>query len=331
MKLTTYILLLFCSYIYSATIGYLPWNEKYIAMLNNNDIKGLSRIGHGYYLAVTHFYFLKENLEKMGHTFKIVRKNELNNLDLIISNDYVDSIYKYRKKTLLIAWEPTFIIPEHGNFKLLSRFLKVYTWNHFLCNGRKFNKHFSCSLIKEPIEPTAFSSKKLVTMVNNPNGHERVEIANFYEKNFPEEFCLYGQRGWEEYNLKIFKGYCNDKDLTLRDHKFLYCFENWKNNYHYISEKILDCFNNLCVPIYSGSSHITDYIPKETFINAEDFNYDYEKIHNFISSMDENTYNTYIDAIKTFIRSKEADNFNGNIYNQSLLNSVLECLQILRK
>jgi hypothetical protein len=122
------------------------------------------------------------------------------------------------------------------------------------------------------------------------------------------------------------KEYCNDKDQTLKDHKFLYCFENWKNNYHYISEKILDCFNNLCVPIYSGSSKITDYIPKETFINAEDFNYDIKAIHEFISSMDENTYNTYIDAIKAFILSKQADNFNGNNYNKTLLNSVLECL-----
>jgi hypothetical protein len=186
--------LLFSTFIHPLTIGYLTWGEGYIEVLENHDIKRLKRLSNGHYLAVSHFYFLKENLEKIGHTFKIIRQNEFKDVDLIIANNYEKSLAKFKNKTILLTWEPAFIIPQHKNFKLLSSFLKVYTWNHSICNGKKFNKLFYCSLVKEPIDPIPFSSKKLVTMVNNPDGHERLEIANFYEKNFPEEFCLYGQR-----------------------------------------------------------------------------------------------------------------------------------------
>jgi hypothetical protein len=325
MKLLISTLLLLFS-IEPATIGYLTWGETYIEMLNNKDIKGLSRISNGNFLAIDHFFYLKENLEKRGHTFKIIRANDFKDVDLIIANNFEFSLLKFKKKTILLTWEPSFIIKTHENFKLLSSFLKVYTWNHKICDGKKFHKLFYNSLIKEPIEEFPFSQKHLVTMINNPNGHKRLEIANFYEKNYPNEFCLYGQRDWETYNLKIFKGYCKDKDETLKNHKFLYCFENWQNNYYYISEKILDCFNNLCVPIYSGSTNITDFIPKETFIDAASFNYDFHAIDEFISSMTEETYNTYILAIKNFIQSENANYFNGNLFNSDLLESILECL-----
>jgi hypothetical protein len=73
------------------------------------------------------------------------------------------------------------------------------------------------------------------------------------------------------------------------------------------------------VPIYWGAENITDYIPKETFIDRRDFKNDLELLL-FIKSINETSYAQYIANIELFLKSENykkflPENFFINIKN----------------
>src|SRR5277367_5363493 len=100
-------------------------------------------------------------------------------------------------------------------------------------------------------------------------------VINFYEKNHPEDLDLYGP-DWK--GLHIYKGMITgsirNKIETLRNYKFSYCYENMRDEPGYISEKIFNCFEAGCIPIYWGASNITHFIPSNCFISRTDFKTD---------------------------------------------------------
>jgi len=91
---------------------------------------------------------------------------------------------------------------------------------------------------------------------------------------------------------------------VLKNYKFTLCFENTKGSRGYITEKIFDCFAAATVPIYYGAPNVGDYIPKECFIDFRNFR-NYESLYTFLHEMTVIDYQSYLDAVKEFIKTEK--------------------------
>lgn len=63
-----------------------------------------------------------------------------------------------------------------------------------------------------------------------------------------------------------------------------------------------------CVPIYWGAEDITDYIPKDIFIDFREFK-DFEQLDNYLRNIDEETYRSMIAKTEEFLNSEMFEKF----------------------
>ncbi len=82
----------------------------------------------------------------------------------------------------------------------------------------------------------------------------------------------------------------------------------------YISEKIFQCFAAGCVPIYTGSSNVTDYIPSNCFIDGR-------KLQN-LENISPATYEEYLNHIREFLKSDEAHLFSKEMFQVIFLEAI---------
>lgn len=272
------------------------------------------------------------------------------------------NIFLHRDKNIFICNETPIVIPYNYMKIFHCFFTKVYTWNdewveqerssssgkkYFKIYGPQYSLGLNTSLKK-------FKNKKFLILMNSnksalfpfkvlsPLGKElyseRIKAIDFFDKTIPDKFSLYG-RGWnkpKKYNLTEsifgFKKYptykgeikVDGKVTLLSNFKYCICFENITNVKGYITEKIFDCFKARCVPIYWGADNIEKYIPKDCFIDFRDFG-DYEKLLNFLTSINEIRYNRYIENIEKLLSNKKfIDLWFEKGYAKFFLEDVLE-------
>jgi hypothetical protein len=145
---------------------------------------------------------------------------------------------------------------------------------------------------------------------------ERIKAIEYFERAIPHAFDLFG-RGWnkpKKYNIservfgykkyKSYKGEIENKIESLSHYKYSICFENLTDVNGYITEKIVDCLKARCVPIYWGASDIGKYIPQNCFIDYRKYG-SYEKLLEYLLSVDENAYNAYIRNIEKLLADKK--------------------------
>lgn len=269
-------------------------------------------------------------------------------------------ILSNKKKNILICSEPSLIIP-FNYWKILHQFFtKVYTWRDELVDNEQSSsaskKYFKILLPKSSVgiktKPKKFKEKKFLVMVNKNTApfypfqllgyfgrelySERIKAIEFFQRAIPKKFSLYG-RGWnkrKKYNLtelifgykkySAYKGEIDDKIKLLSNFKYCLCFESLTDTNGYISEKIFDCFKARCVPIYWGASDIEKYIPKDCFIDFRDFG-DYEKLLTHLNSIDENTYNKYLERIERLLSNQKfIDTWFEDSYVKFFLEDILK-------
>ena len=264
-----------------------------------------------------------------------------------------------RDKNILICHEPPIIIPFNYMKMFHFFFSKIYTWDDKIVDNRKYfifyrpQYKLSWNISYQKFKSKKkFGNKKFLVLINSnkspffpfkilsPFGKElyskRIKAIEFFEQNIPDNFFLYG-KGWnkpKKYNLteKLFgfkkyftyKGEIKNKIEKLADFKYSICFENLTDVDGYLTEKIFDCFKARCVPIYWGASNIEKYIPKNCFIDFRDFDLNYEKLLNFLVSIDEKKYGKYIKNIEKLLINKKFVNqwfevgFINFFYNEIL-------------
>lgn len=242
-------------------------------------------------------------------------------------------ILRSRKKNILICNESSLIVP-FNYWKIFHLFFtKVYSWYDGFDTNKKYRKILlpkSSNGINT--KPVKFKDKKFLVFINknilpfypfkllNLFGKElyteRINGVNYFENKIPNDFSLYG-RGWNEpkkRNLteaifgfkkyKTYKGPVDDKIKTLSNFKYSLCFENLTDVNGYVTEKIFDCLKARCVPIYWGASDIKKYIPQDCFIDYRDFG-NFDKLLEYLKSIDEKTYNVYIRNIEKLLADKK--------------------------
>ena len=234
-----------------------------------------------------------------------------------------------RKKSILITFEPPSVIRSNFSPTTFRAFHKILTWDDALIDNKKFFKfnYFVLQPMIKDIPP--YSQKKFLTQISghkhssHPNElySERRKVIDYFEKRPSIEFEFYGKK-WDGKGYRNYKGAPPCKLAVLKNYKFSICYENMKDVKGYITEKIFDCFAAGCVPIYWGASNVRYFIPSNCFIAREDFS-SFDALVDFLQKMDEQTYNQYLQNIRTYLNSQQAQEFSAQTFAKTLL-EVLE-------
>lgn len=140
-------------------------------------------------------------------------------------------------------------------------------------------------------------SKNLSIIASNKRttvGHKmRHDVINRYRNNF--EGAVFG-RGYSPVDYKL---------EALKDYRFQIVIEN-ENSKHWFTEKICDCFVTGTIPIYNGTSTITDFYNAEGIIQFNNI----DELDDIFKKCNEDEYNKRFSAVQ--------DNFNRAQINKSL-------------
>ncbi len=261
----------------------------------------------------------------------------------------------------LLALENPHINPLNASTEYCLQFDHVFTWNPSisgLANGTVLMvpNQLRAQPVPSFVQRSIFSclinaNKRFKTQKENDLYEERLRVIRWYEANHPLDFELYGL-GWdkpspafsttEKIKRRInrlrsqllsyqpfpsFKGPIASKDTVLLNAKFSYCYENVKDLPNYITEKIFDSMMAGCVPIYWGASNVTNFIPKECFIDRRDFD-SMEVLHAFLKGIDASQYQLYQDAIAQFLQGPQMQLFDADSYVDTIVRKISAELKV---
>lgn len=267
-----------------------------------------------------------------------------------MTTSYVQKAFNAKKPMYLVLFECEVIKKDNWDSKNHDFFEKIFTWNDELIDNKKYFKINFSQKFPTTIKKDISRKEKLCTLIsgNKKVNHplelysKRIEAIEWFEKHHPTDFEFYGI-GWNDYthanryvrflmkkigiskvlapNYQTYKGTVKAKKEVLEKYKFAICYENARDIPGYITEKIFDCFFAGCVPIYWGANNITDYIPKECFIDKREFE-SYERLYDFINCIDDEHYATYLDSIESFLNKKQENYFKSEDFVKQIINGV---------
>jgi hypothetical protein len=109
---------------------------------------------------------------------------------------------------------------------------------------------------------------------------------------------------------------------TLSNYRFALCFENTAFP-GYVTEKIFDCFQAGCIPVYLGAPDVTSLLPASTFIDARSFK-DLAGLESFIRALGPEDAHEYVVAAADFMSSKGAERFSQAQFVHEMAGVFLE-------
>lgn len=249
----------------------------------------------------------------------------------------------------LILMESPIIRPDNYKKENHGPFKKIFTWDSYLVDGQKY---FKICIPQNPSPKIVLTKndRKLITLIASKKKStlegelysKRIEAIEFFEKNYPHDFDLYGN-SWDKdvyadkfkflnllnrlpfkipFNFQekysTYKGRIDSKIEVLSKYKFSICFENFSNARGYITEKIFDSFYAGCVPIYWGAPDISDYIPSKCYIDMRQFS-SYHKLYDYLINITDDEFTNYQNAINTFLASDQYKVFLPGYFSDVLL------------
>lgn len=249
------------------------------------------------------------------------------------------------KPLYLIVLESRIFRPDNYDIQRLAYFNKIFTYDDSMVDCEKYFKlNYAFDLPKE-IDTSV--KQKLCVMIagNKKSSHPqelysaREQLIRWFESYHPKDFDLYGF-GWERDTLssmkrrhylnpiKLFKilsnrrfvsyrGSVERKKPVLAKYRFVICYENVLGIPGYITEKIFDAFFAGSVPVYLGADNVHEHIPADCFIDRRNFS-DHQELYTFMKGMDDSTYKSYLDRIKTFIGGQGSKEFSINTFVRTI-------------
>lgn len=259
------------------------------------------------------------------------------------------------RKTVYIDYEPpTGHAKKHEpeSIKKLSQLFKaVATYDDNLAEEGNFIKCNVANFYAKQSKRQDFSKKKFAVMVTNNTTpdmiihalnfwnntdfyddvkyhkkaiyHKRLEVTDYYYNNHPDKLDLFGT-GYPDAYETFNKGFLDrsKKISTMSKYKFTIAFDSYTHQNGYISEKIFDAFFARTVPVYLGANNVTDYIPKQCFIDMRDFA-SYDDLHEYLSNMSKKEYDSRINAIEAFLKS---DTFNKSFSSSAIAQKLFDTI-----
>ena len=239
--------------------------------------------------------------------------------------DYFPTILQTWPETKLIffLYESHSTCPYYFDKQYHSFFHKIYTWDDDLIDNNKYFKFYYPVLESMAKDIPSFEEKRLCTLIcsnkTTLHPHElysaRKEVIQFFEDQPGNDFEFFGH-DWSGY--RTYRGLSMNKIETLKNYRFVYCYENISSAKGYITEKIFDCFAAGTIPIYWGATNIEEYIPKECFIDRRNFSSN-EELYAFIKKMPKEEFEAYIRNIKEFLSSETAQLFSSDHFIETFI------------
>lgn len=111
--------------------------------------------------------------------------------------------------------------------------------------------------------------------------------------------------------MKIYQGACGSKLEVMSKYDFALCFENFIMD-GYITEKIFDCFYSGVIPIYRGGDDVSEWIPKNCYIDLRDFKGP-KDLSTYLLNMTSEEKKSFREAGRSFIASTEGQKYSRMI------------------
>ena len=280
------------------------------------------------------YWYLKSELSKRGIDLATDDINKPDDSDVVIYLDIPKRLPKTSEisnKSFLIIQEVAAVIPKNWDYEKHLYFKKIFTFCDDVVDNKRYFKLNSCRPFKKEVPIDISKKNKFCVLIigNKISNHplelytKRLDAISWFENNHPNDLDFYG-RGWDkkifssilrplnrvQLARKIFakkyplwKGPIQNKFDTLRKYKFSIAYENARSINGYITgDKIFDPLEAGCIPIYWGAPNINDYVPKNCFINWEDFN-NWNDLYKYMKNISDNEYINYLDNIKYYIEN----------------------------
>ena len=295
-------------------------------------------------------WYLKSILAKKGIELATADIHKPKESDIIIYFDIPKKLPNANEinKSFLILQEVAAVMPKNWDIKKHNYFTKVFTFCDDFIDNKKYFKLNSCRPFNKKVPINILKKNKFCAMIsgNKISKHplelytKRLEAVSWFARNHPNDFDFYGL-GWDQkifsgllrpFNrvhlarkffakkYKTWKGPVKNKFDVLKNYKFAVAFENAKSINGYITgDKIFDPLEAGCIPIYQGAPNITKYVPKNCFIDWEDFG-NWEGTFKYMKNLSENEHIDYLDNIKYFIENIA---INGEFSEYGYVNSLV--------
>ncbi|MFN4280736.1 glycosyltransferase family 10 domain-containing protein [Thermosynechococcus sp.] len=253
----------------------------------------------------------------------------------------------------VLLLENPLIYPANGFRFLQHQYRTIFAWNSELgIDGKTVPIRLPHPLEVAPLEGYG-ERPQLVVLINSNKAlawwapdrdlyRERLKAIRWFERYAPQDFALYG-RDWDKSPAQPVVGglirflerwwpqpstafpswrgtIAAKRDILLRS-RFSIVYENAIFR-GYITEKIFDAFCAGNVPVYWGAPDVTDYIPKDCFIDRREFS-SYEDLYWFLKTMPEETYLGYQQAIHRFLASPQAQQFSIPHFVQTIVTEIM--------
>jgi len=309
------------------------------------------------------YNLLYKNLNEIGITINsldlIVDNNKL---DLLIFSDIPRSDSKYyinvknlKIPKILIIEECKLIRPQNWNLQLHKEFDYIFTYEDDYVDNLKYFKFNTNFIETRDINYNLDHKIKDFTMINSNKKaiskgelySERLKVINWFEKNHPYNFDLWGW-DWDRFTFPsdikyidrlnskklnfLFKGYNFHKSWkgtvkikkdTIKNYKFCFCIENFSNINGYITEKIFDSFFASTIPIYYGAKNVNTHIPPNCFFDYNQFN-NFNEMYIELTNLNENQYLDYLKNIDIFLNSSKSIQFSEQYFVNELKKIILK-------
>jgi hypothetical protein len=317
------------------------------------------------------FRMLRQSGEERGielHTSDFYENNgKLPDFNLFIESIPIGLSPK-SKKNYLILFETNLTVPINSNFNYLEKFDLVFTWSHELVKNYTvgLNSNIKCIDFRIPNTVPAnffnrnvdfgFQERPLFCCLIGSNRHsnihdsrelysERVRAIQWFERNAPDKFALYGN-GWHVPQKRLgfwgktfyryqkmchfltrkkafpsYVGPAKTKYSVLSHSRYSICFENAKNIEGYLTEKIFDCLFAGCVPIYLGEPNIEKWVDPRCFIDFRNFK-NYDEMYEYLSNITENEYKKIQAYGRDFILSTDYYQYSSKNFAEIIMANI---------
>jgi len=106
-------------------------------------------------------------------------------------------------------------------------------------------------------------------------------------------------------------------------YKFAVCFENARDVPGYATEKLFNCLNARCVPVYWGDDEILEYVPRSCYIDMRKFK-DYAALYKYLKSIDRKRYEQYIKSINAFLKTANKGPYSIGAFVKNFYDGLIE-------
>ena len=260
-------------------------------------------------------------------------------------------------RAYVYLYENPLIRPLNRDRSALARYAKWFTWDGALLDDPRtvrllYPNRFETGPWngpeKRPLFCVLVASNKALTVVDPRDQYQaRVRILDWYERQAPTDFHLFG-RGWERpaalpgrwgrvrnqlrkilgrflsarSPYATWRGPVDDKIELLTRARFCLAHENCRDLSGYVTEKLFDCFRAGCVPVYVGPQEIAELVPAGCFIDGRAYETP-AALDAFLRTIDDAAYRGTQERIRAFLLSERAKPFSQDHFADVIAREIL--------